>query len=84
LTYFLSIIEKEFRIFWMFKREVSMSKEKVTIKNNTENALSRLLNKVDVEKPKSNLDDILEDIAEICSETNEDYSQSESTPTKKI
>lgn len=60
-----------------------MAKEKITIQNNLNDPFSRLLNKVEEVKPQSNLNEILEEIAEICSETNEDLTVNpEQTPTK--
>jgi len=57
-----------------------MAKEnKITIKNNQNDPFSKLLNKAtppEVER-KSNLAEILEEIAEICSETNEDFTKDE-------
>ncbi len=57
-----------------------MAKEnKISIKNNQNDPFSKLLNNApqpEVER-KSNLAEILEEIAEICSETNEDFANDE-------
>ncbi len=58
-------------------------KEKVSIKNEKPNLLNNLLNPVNIPQKVSHLDSILEEIAEICSETNEDFSK-ETESSKQI